>query len=71
MGGISELLDEKRGVLIEKKEGQKLLEAMKNILEKKVELDSSENLRKYVVENFSKSVIAEKFSEIYNKVLNV
>ena len=44
---------------------------MKNVLQKNVALESSENLRKYVVENFSKSVIAEKFSEIYNKVLNV
>ena len=44
---------------------------MKRMLEKNVELDSSEDLRKYVLENFSKSVIAEKFSEIYNKVLNV
>ena len=70
VGGISELLDEKRGVLIEKKDGQELLEAMKNILEKSVELESSESLRKYVIENFSKSVIAEKFSEIYNQVLS-
>ena len=56
-------------VLIEKKDGQELLEAMKNMLEKHVVLESSENLRKYVVENFSKSVIAEKFSEIYKQVL--
>ena len=42
---------------------------MKNILEKSVELESSESLRKYVIENFSKSVIAEKFSEIYKQVL--
>lgn len=69
VGGISELLNEKRGILIEKKYGQELLEAMKNMLEKHVELESSESLRKYVVENFSKSVIAEKFSEIYKQVL--
>ena len=71
MGGIPKLLNEKRGVLIEKNDSYALLEAMKNVLQKNVALESSENLRKYVVENFSKSVIAEKFSEIYNKVLNV
>ncbi len=71
VGGISELLNEKRGILIEKNDSHALLEAMKNVLQKNVALESSENLRKYVVENFSKSVIAEKFSEIYNKVLNV
>ena len=42
---------------------------MKNMLEKHVELESSENLRKYVVENFSNSIIAEKFSEIYKQAL--
>ena len=71
VGGIPDLLNEKSGVLIEKNDSHALLEAMKNVLQKNVVLESSENLRKYVVENFSKSVIAEKFSEIYNKVLNV
>ena len=70
VGGIPKLLNEKRGVLIEKNDSYALLEAMKNVLQKNVALESSENLRKYVVENFSKSVIAEKFSEIYNQVLS-
>ena len=71
VGGIPEIVDKKRGILVENKNEDALLEAMKRMLEKNVELDSSEDLRKYVLENFSKSVIAEKFSEIYNKVLNV
>jgi glycosyltransferase involved in cell wall biosynthesis len=70
VGGIPEIVDKKRGILVENKNEDALLEAMKRMLEKNVELDSSEDLRKYVVENFSKSVIAEKFSEIYNQVLS-
>ena len=70
VGGIHEILDKNRGVLVGKNNEDALLEAMKRMLEKNVELDSSEDLRKYVVENFSKSVIAEKFSEIYNQVLS-
>ncbi len=71
VGGIPEIVDKKRGILVENNNEDALLEAMKRMLEKNVELDSSEDLRKYVIENFSKSVIAEKFSKIYNKVLNV
>jgi glycosyltransferase involved in cell wall biosynthesis len=70
VGGIPEIVDKKRGILVENNNEDVLLEAMKSMLEKNVELDSSEDLRKYVVENFSKSVIAEKFSEIYNQVLS-
>jgi glycosyltransferase involved in cell wall biosynthesis len=35
VGGIPELLNEKRGVLIEKNDSYALLEAMKNVLQKK------------------------------------
>ena len=69
VGGISELLKENRGVLIEKKDGQELLEAMNNILKKNVKLESPENLRKYVEDHFSKHEIAEIFSKIYKQVL--
>ena len=70
VGGIPEIVDKKRGILVENNNEDALFEAMKSMLEKNVELDSSEDLRKYVVENFSKSVIAEKFSEIYKQVLS-
>ena len=70
MGGIPEIVDNKRGILVENNNEDALFEAMKSMLEKNVELDSSEDLRKYVLENFSKSVIAEKFSEIYKQVLS-
>ncbi|GAB1357112.1 glycosyltransferase [Cloacibacterium normanense] len=70
VGGIPEIVNKKRGILVENNNKDALLEAMKSMLEINVELESSESLRKYVIENFSKSVIAEKFSEIYNQVLS-
>lgn len=70
VGGIPEIVDESRGVLVEKNNEEELLEAMKNVLEKRVTFDDSEKIRNYTVENFSKQKIAEKFSEIYNLILS-
>ncbi|WDT68438.1 glycosyltransferase [Cloacibacterium sp. TD35] len=70
VGGIPELLSGNRGVLIAKNDTGSLFHAMKNVLDKKVEFETPENARKFVEENYSKQVIAEKFSEIYNQVLS-
>lgn len=69
VGGIPEILDKNRGVLVEKNNENELLEAMKNALEKRITFEDSEEIRNYTVEHFSKQRIAEKFSEIYNQVL--
>lgn len=70
VGGIPELLSGNRGVLIARNDTGSLFQAMKNVLDNKVELETPENARKFVIENYSKLVIAEKFSEIYNQVLS-
>ena len=69
VGGIPEIVEENRGILVEKADEKALFEAMKNVLEDKIAFENSEVIRSYVVDNFSKQKIAEQFSEIYNKVL--
>ena len=69
VGGIPEIVEENRGILVEKADEKALFEAMKNVLEDKIAFESPEVIRSYVVDNFSKQKIAEQFSEIYNKVL--
>lgn len=69
VGGIPEIVEENRGILVEKADEKALFEVMKNVLEDKIAFESPEVIRSYVVDNFSKQKIAEQFSEIYNKVL--
>lgn len=69
VGEVSEFIQENFGIMIEKNNESQLYNAMKLILERNVNFESPENLRKYVVSNFSKESIAEQFSEIYHKVL--
>ncbi len=69
VGGIPEIVEKNRGILVEKADEKALFEAMKNVLEDKIAFENSEVIRSYVVDNFSKQKIAEQFSEIYNKVL--
>lgn len=70
VGGIAEILNSERGILIEKGNEKELLNAMKNILEGSVSFGTSDEIRNYCVGHFSQQKIAEKFSEIYNSVLN-
>ena len=69
VGGIPEIINEKNGILISKNENE-LYEAMKNVLQKKILFDNPENLHRYIENNFSMKIIAQKFDEIYRKVLN-
>ena len=69
VGGIPEIVNEKNGILISKNENE-LYEAMKNVLQKKILFDNPENLHRYIENNFSMKIIAQKFDEIYRKVLN-
>lgn len=70
VGGISEILNSERGILIEKGNEKELLKAMKNVLEGKTVFADPEEIRNYCVEHFSQLKIAEKFSDIYQSILN-
>ncbi|WP_300672575.1 glycosyltransferase [Soonwooa sp.] len=69
VGGIPEIMDKDRGILVKKDDETALLAAMKNVLENEVDFKNKQEIRQYSVENFSKQKIAEKFSEVYKSIL--
>ena len=71
VGGIPEILDSSRGILIDKGDEEGLLDAMQNVLEGSVSFKNSAEIRKYCIEHFSQQKIAEQFSEIYNTILQL
>lgn len=69
VGGIPEILNDKRGILVNKADEKALLNAMQNVLEGKVAFEKPEEIRNYCVEHFSKEKIVENFTEIYQTIL--
>ena len=70
VGGIPEIGNKSRGILVENTDESTLYDAMKNVLVANVTFETPEKIRQFVVSDFSKECIAEKFSEIYNLVLS-
>ena len=68
VGGIPEIVNDENGLLISNSE-EDLYRAMKKVLQNKVVFDSAENLHDYIEDRFSMRVIARKFDEIYQNVL--
>ena len=68
VGGIPEIINDENGLLISSSE-EDLYRAMKKVLQNKVVFDSAENLHDYIEDRFSMRVIARKFDEIYQNVL--
>lgn len=69
VGGVPEFVQPNFGILIDKNNENQLLEAMKNVLDKKISFEKPQVLRNYVIENFSKKAISQQFSDLYNEVL--
>lgn len=69
VGGIPEIVENNRGILVDKSDENALFEAMENILLNKISFEEPEKIRQFVVNNFSKQRIAEQLTEIYNQVL--
>ena len=69
VGALPESVSNGNGILIEKGNIEVLKKAMKNVINQNVTLNSSEDRRNFVVENFSKTVISRKFSMIYDAIL--
>lgn len=69
VGGIPEIVEKSRGVLVGKSDEVSLFEAMENVLLNKITFETPEKIRHFAVENFSKQKIAEQFTEIYKQVL--
>jgi glycosyltransferase involved in cell wall biosynthesis len=69
VGGISEIMDETRGVMIEKEDEKKLAEEMNTMLDCYTKYNG-EKIRSYALANFSESVIADQFLKIYIETLS-
>ncbi len=68
VGGIPEIIKENYGLLIRNYE-EDLYIAMKKMLEGATRKYNPQDLHQYVEENFSKRVIAEKFSAVYETIV--
>jgi glycosyltransferase involved in cell wall biosynthesis len=69
VGGIPEIIKSNNGILISNSE-EELFEAMKEVLEQKIDFDTPENLHQFIENHFSMKVISQKFHEIYKEILN-
>ena len=64
VGGISEHIDNSKGMIIQPKDTDSLVKCMKEMI---LNSGSYDNLviRKYAVDNFSNSAVADQFDELY------
>ena len=68
VGGVTELVNDDLGLLIEKRNTIELANAMKFIMENYSKYDSSK-IRNYAVNNFSYENVGDQFNELYNKMI--
>lgn len=68
VGGIPEIINEKNGILISNSEDE-LLSAMRKVLQQNITFDQPEKLHEFVENHFSQKIIAQKFDQIYQKIL--
>ena len=69
VGGISEIFDDSKGIMIDAGDQIQLVEAMNNMVENASNYNP-QKIRKFAVDNFSQETISNQFDEIYNKVVN-
>jgi glycosyltransferase involved in cell wall biosynthesis len=68
VGGISELITEKNGMLVNAKDEEGLFQRLNTMLDKHYSYDKKE-MRKDAIENFSYNVIGKKFTDIYRQIV--
>lgn len=68
VGGIPDHLHPGFGILIPPRDENALLDAMKKIIDGKLQFDI-QGMRKYAVENFSYEAVGQKYKSIYNRIL--
>lgn len=69
VGGIPEIINENNGVLIGNSE-EELAEAMRNVLLQNINFDPPVKLHEFVENHYSMKKIADKFDQIYRKILD-
>ena len=70
VGGVPEFVKPGLGTLIEKANEAELYQAMENFINRKIDTEKPEVLRKFVVDNFSKESICRQFTDVYNQVVS-
>ena len=68
VGGIPEIINDSNGLLISNNQND-LYEAMKKVLEGKVDFDQPQDLHHQIEKHFSMDVIAKKFDKLYQEIL--
>ena len=68
VGGVPEFIKPGLGVLIEKANEQELYQSMQNFIENKITFNKPQVLRDFVIDNFSKDIISNQFTEVYIKI---
>ena len=68
VGGVPEFIKTGLGILIEKANEQELYQSMQNFIENKITFNNPEVLRDFVIDNFSKDIISNQFTEVYIKI---
>ena len=69
VGGISEIFDESKGIMIDAGNQTQLIEAMNNMIEN-ISNYNTETIREFAVAKFSKEVIANQFDQLYEKAIS-
>lgn len=66
VGGIKEILNQNRGILIQAKNEEALIDAFSQVMNKNWK---TEEIQQYAEDNFSLSQIGERFNDIYKEIL--
>lgn len=68
VGGVPEFIKPGLGILIKKANEKELYQSMQNFIENKITFHKPEVLRNFVIDNFSKDIISNQFTEVYIKI---
>lgn len=69
VGGIRELMDGHKGLLMNKEQPSDLFEALKKTVQREVEWTDPITLHQFIAGNYSQAAIARQFNSVYQKVL--
>ena len=70
VGGIPEMVDNSRGILVNKGDEQAMIESIDYMLDN-IEQYNSESIRQYAIDNFSVEAISAKYYQLYCNALHI
>jgi glycosyltransferase involved in cell wall biosynthesis len=66
VGGIAEIFDESKGIMIDAGNENQLIDAMNKMIEN-ISLYNPQKIREFAVDNFSEEVISTQFDKLYHE----